>query len=193
MIEGDDFGKQFGELVKKAEKVLSKLPLIAANTGNNFFQGRFKEQAWADTTTQPWKRRKKGSKRDSGRAILTDTGRGKRSIRVLQADWSQVAVGINDPTVAVYMGAHNAGFRGTVQVHGFTRIATRKVGTKVLKLKGRQRRERIGGRKVKIQGASHQVNAHSRKVNLPKRQFIGNSAVLNRQIEREFILQLKNI
>jgi hypothetical protein len=192
---GDDFQRQLKEYASKAEAVLKKLPLIAGNIAKNFFQDNFKREAWLGSTTsvQNWKKRKTGAKRDSGRAILTDTGRGKRSIRVIQADWSAVQVGIDDPTVQKYMGAHNNGFKGTIHVEGHARIASRKVGTKELKLRDRQRKVRIGGRKIKIRGSSHQVKPHSRKMNLPERRFIGNSEALNRDINREFINQLKTI
>lgn len=185
----DDLGLQFEDLEKRAHSTLLKFPLLAANTGKNFFQQRFNAQNWIDNTTEPWRKRKKGAKRDTGRAILTDTGRLKRGTRIKQADWSAVIVGNDVP----YAEAHNSGFRGVVTVNEHTRVATRKVGTKELKLKGRQRKARIGGRKVKIKGASHQVSSHTRKINLPKRQFIGNSAYLNRNINRVFIYELNKI
>ena len=185
---GDNLEKQFNEFAKRTHGVLNKLPLLAANTGKNFFQDNFRRQAWVDNTTEPWKKRKASAKRNKGRAILTDTGRGKRSIRVVKADWSQVQVGITDKEVQAYMGAHNNGFRGNVTVPEHSRIASRKVATRFGK-KGQALKK---GR-AKIRGASHQVKTHTRKVNLPKRRFIGNSAVLNRNINREFIYQLNTI
>lgn len=185
---GDNLQKQFEEFARKTKKTLDKLPLIAANTAKNFFQDNFRRQAWVDNTTEPWKKRKPGAKRDTGRAILTDTGRGKRSIRVISANWDNVTVGIDDPSVQKYMGAHNNGFRGTVNVGEHSRTASRKVATRYGK-KGQALKK---GR-IKIRGASHQVKAHTRKVNVPRRRFIGNSAVLNRNINREFIYQLNTL
>lgn len=185
----DDLVKQWEQFKRETEKVLRKLPVLIGNTAKNFFVDRFKSQDWVDTRTEPWKKRKANSPRNTGRAILTDTGRGKRAIRVLKANIGEVEVGIEGPEKK-YMGAHNKGFRGTVQVGAHSRIATRKVGTRVLKLKGRQKRERIGGRKTKIRGASHQVKGFSRKMNLPKRQFIGNSHFLDRRIDRQIMSEL---
>lgn len=191
---GDDLGKQFERLAARAKTVLRKLPLIAGNRGKNFFQDRFRDQAWYDQTFSPWKKRKETAERNKGRAILTDSGTLKRSISVLQADWDNVIVGIpSSSPAAKYAAAHNWGFTGTVSVHPYIRIASRKVGTKALKLKGRQMRVRIGGKKIKIQGASHGVKMHSRKMNIPQRQFIGNSALLNRLLQRDFVTQLKTI
>ncbi|MBL7902937.1 MAG: hypothetical protein JNK73_13150 [Bacteroidia bacterium] len=185
---GDDIQKQFEDFAKRTHGVLKKFPLIAANEGKNFFQSRFRTQDWLDQTTQPWKKRKPSAKRNTGRAILTDTGRGKRSIRVIQADWGAVNVGIDDPQVKNYMGVHNNGFRGTVKVGEQMRISSRKVATRY----GKSGRALKSGMK-KIRGASYRVKAHTRKMNMPKRKFIGNSATLNRIIERQFIYQLNTI
>lgn len=186
---GGDLGQQFKEFAQRAEKVISRFPLLAANRGKNFFQDRFRDQAWYDQKYEPWAKRKPTAERNQGRAILTDSGQLKRGIRVKSAVWGDVTVG-ND---VKYAEAHNSGFKGMVQVSQHIRVATRKVGTKELKLKGRQKRVRIGGRKQKIRGASHVVKSHSRQVNLPKRQFIGNSHLLNLLIQRDFMNQLKTI
>lgn len=190
---GDDLGKQFRDFTAKTRKVLAKLPLLVANEGRNFFLDRFRAQNWIDYRTEPWKPRKPSAPRNRGRAILTDTGRGKRSIRILRAQWGAIEVGISDPAVQKYMAVHNNGFRGTVHVGEHSRIASRKVGTVPLKLRGRQTRERIGGRKRKIMGMGHQVQAHDRRVNIPRRRFIGQSHYLNLRINRLIISQLAKI
>lgn len=185
----EDLAKMFQRFMEKTQKVMRRLPLLIGNEAKNFFQDRFKAQNWIDNYTEPWKRRKPESKRNKGRAILTDTGRLKRSIRVIIADWGVVKVGTDVP----YAGVHNDGFNGTVTVPEHSRIATRKVGTRAMKLKGRQTRVRVGGRKVKIQGASHQVKSHTRKMNMPRRRFIGNSHYLDVRIDRLIINELSKI
>lgn len=187
---GDDIGRQFQLFYQKAKAVLSKLPLLAANRGKNFFQDRFRDQAWYDDKYMPWvKRKPTTAKRDNGRAILTDRGHLKRGVRIKSAEWGNVTVG-ND---VKYAAPNNYGFKGTVRVPEHVRVASRKVATKELKKKGKQRRARLGGKKQKIRGATHVVKAHNRKMNIPKRQFIGNSALLNRLIQRDFANQLKGI
>lgn len=181
---GDDFGKQFAAFTKKVGAVLKRFPLIAANAGKNFFQDRFRDQAWYDTKYEPWAKRKPGAERDKGRAILTDRGTLKREVRIKQADWGAVVVGDD----VKYAGAHNNGFKGVVTVPEHSRIATRTVATRYNK-NGKASKT---GRK-RIRGASHVVRTHTRKMDLPKRQFIGNSALLNRLINRDFVNQLKMI
>jgi phage gpG-like protein len=180
----DNLEKQFADFIKKVDAMLKRLPLLIGNTAKNFFQDRFKTQDWVDYSTVPWARRKAGAKRDKGRAILTDTGRLKRSIRVVRADWGSVQVGTDVP----YAAAHNNGFRGAVQVSEHSRIASRKVSTRF----GKQGQGLKTGRK-KIRGRGHQVRAHIRQVNMPQRRFIGNSHALDIRIDRLIMSELKKL
>jgi phage gpG-like protein len=145
-----------------------------------FSKQRFREQAWADNATQPWAKRKRGAKRDSGRAILKDSGRLQRSIRIISVTPNSVTIGTDVP----YAQAHNEGFRGTqnVPAHTRSRYAKVKVGTGSFSVKTRKERTRTT--KQAVDGGDYPVKAFTRKMNLPKRQFIGNSQVLNNQIKR---------
>lgn len=180
----DDFGKQFSDYVRRTEAKLRTFPLIAANVGKNFFQDRFRVQNWIGYTTEVWKSRSPATKRNKGRAILTDTGRLKRSIRIIKATWGIVQVG----TDVEYAGIHNEGFRGNVSIGEHSRIASRKRSTRFLK-NGTASKNNMR----KIRGSSHQVKSHTRKINMPRRRFIGDSPHLNRLIQREFISLLKSI
>lgn len=166
----DDLGKQMAEFEREAQQRLKHFPVIAASTAENFFKDRFRTQDWTDTTTEPWKKISDKAKRNKGRAILTDTGDLKRSIRIIKSDWSSVQVGTNLP----YAEKHNNGFRGIEQVKSHNRKIKKAFG------------KRIKPKQVV-------VRSHARKVNMPQRKFIGNSVVLNNKIEREFILELNKI
>lgn len=145
-----------------------------------FSKQRFREQAWTDATTQPWQKRKAGAKRNTGRAILKDTGRLQRSIRVVSVTPSSVTIGTDVP----YAQAHNEGFRGTqnVPAHTRNRYAKVKTGSGVYSIKTQKERQRTS--KVKVEGGEIKVKAFTRRMNLPKRQFLGNSQVLTNQIKR---------
>lgn len=145
-----------------------------------FYKQRFQEQAWADNTTQPWAKRKPGAKRNRGRAILIDTGRLRRSIRVISATQSSVTIGTDVP----YARAHNEGFRGTVTVPAHTRSKYEKlkVGTGVFSIKTKNERTRTEKRAV--EGGDITVKSYTKRMNLPRRQFMGASATLNKQINR---------
>lgn len=171
----------------------TRLPKIVGNEGKNFFLQRFQQQNWLGNRTEPWPQRKAGKwgkkgRNRKGRALLVMTGRLRRSLR-----YTANADVIRYYTDLPYARAHNEGFRGTVtqNVKSFKRVQT--LGGIAAKFgKGRQfttgavstlktRRERV--LKVKTDVT---VKAHVRKVkmNLPKRQFMGNSPYLTNTLKR---------
>jgi phage gpG-like protein len=184
---GKHLTKDFANFKKRVDTALRQLPVLVANEAKNFFLDSFRVQAWQGETTQLWKKRKNDGKKGNGasvlvkkgtlkRAILVKTGTLKRAIRVKQADWNKVVI-VNDTP---YAGIHNEGFRGTEQVGEHSRIASRRVATNYSNRTGKGLKKG----QVKIQGKSHQVVAHSRRMNMPKRRFMGNSPYLNTRIQR---------
>ena len=108
------------------KQVLQYAPGMLGNDAVNFFLDRFKEQAWLGTSREPWQKRKAftawgKTPRNKGRAILIDTGRLRRSIRITQVSQMTVTIGTDVP----YAKAHNEGMRlGLIQS---VRSHTRKV------------------------------------------------------------------
>lgn len=75
-----------------------------------------------------------------------------------------------------YAQAHNEGFTGTVTVKKHERNVSRKV--MVYSLNTHK------GKKTKTTTGEATVKEHSRNMNIPKRQFIGDSAELDTKIEK---------
>ncbi len=127
----------------------------------NFSKQRFVEQNWLYTTPQPWDKRKRdrrGGKAQQNGAVLVDSGRLKRSIRIIATTPLSVTIGTDVP----YAQIHNDGFSGVQSVKAHTR-------------KGKN------------------VRAHRRKMKMPKRKFIGNSAALTLEIEKFIIEQINGV
>lgn len=170
-------------LKRRFADVAKKLPAIAGNEIVNFSLDNFRRQGFLGNSFQPWRPRKNptawGTKpKRNGRAILIDTGKLRRGTRVVQADWNIVKVANNMP----YAKANNEGLRiGEIQQ---VKEYTRKVGT-VESIKP------ING-KIKRQSGTVTVKAHTRKINmnLPQRQFIGESPYLRRNINRAISLEI---
>lgn len=150
---------------------LLTLPIKVGDTAVLFTKQRFAQKNWIGNGTEYWRPRKTHTKwgktpRNKGRALLVDSGRLRRSIRIMSKTAYSVTIGSDVP----YAKAHNEGFKGSVsqQVSAHTRRKTVKQG------KAR-----------KVVGTS-QVSAHSRTVkqNIPRRKFIGQSPYLTKQIER---------
>lgn len=151
---------------ERFREALRRIPRLVGAQAVYFFNQRFREGAWADDTTHPWKARKKGAKRDFGRALLVDRGHLRRSIKITRATLQYVVVASSSP----YAQVHNEGFDGMVNIPAHKR---RRYG-----------KQKEGRRTKKVVSGTTQVAAHSRRMRMPKRQFMGNSAVLNKQIAR---------
>lgn len=175
-------------ILREIERTASRvLPNLVAATAVNFVKERFRAQNWVDSTTKPWPRRKsktwgRKTPRNKGRAVLVDTGRLRRSIRKIKADAESVIIG----TDVEYAQVHNEGFRGkitqTVNQHTRNRYGREKRGRGVYSVKTKKE---LTKSVTVVKGVS-KVGTYTRTIrqNIPKRQFIGQSAVLNRQIER---------
>lgn len=172
------------------ERVLMYAPGMLGNDALNFFLDRFKNQNWLGNSSEAWKRRKDPTKwgpvkNGKGRSLLVMRARLKRSLRILRAGNMEVVIGTDVP----YAKAHNEGFRGILsqQVHAYQRRKKVNVLTKT----GKTRMSK--GRPVKRFGSGTvTVKAHTRKVkmNIPKRQFMGDSPYLTKQLSRRLEAEL---
>ncbi len=159
--------REFILMADRVSKAVEKLPARIATEAVNFSKDRFRDQSWIDNRTEPWKKRKpikNESNRRASRATLVDTGRLRRSIRKIEANERRVVIGTDAP----YAQANNDGFRGKVS-----------------------QRVRAHSRRVKLRDIS--IKAHNRSINqnIPRRRFIGQSALLNKKIERLMIVEIK--
>ena len=180
-----DFGKQAKEFEKQVLATIQAFPKQAGIEAVNFAMINFRQKAYNGNVFTPWKPRKKTAKRNDGRALLVDTGRGRRSVRSI-ADKNGFAIVSDTP----YMKVHNEGFRGVVTVPEHARVASRKVSTRYLK-NGKASTSKSSLKKIR--GASHSVKAHTKRMNIPQRQFIGDSPYLMAKLERTLTSQLLKI
>ena len=100
---------------------------------------------------------------DTGRAILVKSGRLRDGIRVVRSNAQSITIGNAVP----YARLHNEGYRGLVNVRPHKR--TNQYGTR------------------------YNVSSFTKRVTMPKRQFIGNSQALNNKISSYYIAQLRKI
>lgn len=171
---------------ERYNRMIADLPGKVGTVAVNFTKQRFREQAWVDNATEPWRRRKPGTKRNRGRAILVDSGRLRRANRIVRTGHLSVTIGNDTPYAAV----HNQGFKGTVTVKPFTRKKFKKtvVETGKLTKKGKPRKQTVKSIVGEIE-----VKEHTRRMNMPRRQFMGKSMYLNKQIGRLVTAEINNI
>lgn len=164
----------FIQRLRAIEKTMKLIPNKVAIEAVRFSKERFQQGNWIGANTETWKPRKpvKQSKSRAGRGILTDTGRLRRSIRKVQANTQKVTIGTDVP----YAHIHNTGGRYT---------ASQNVGAHMRKAHKRN------GKMVK----AHHVNSFSRTltVNMPRRQFIGESPFLAKRMVRMMSAEFNRI
>ena len=176
----------FGEVIRRAEKAKKDIPNTVANTVINYSLASFKYEGF-DKGMQPWKPLKYPERKKSKtKGILVGTGRLHDAVSnsLKHANWNEIVFKVGDvPSkkdgkMINYAQAHNEGFKGTVTVRAHQR---RKMG-----------RIAMPEHKGKVQmgrGATGQVStvkSHTRKMNLPKRQYMGNSRAEQEEITRVF-------
>jgi phage gpG-like protein len=180
MDELKDFDKAIDKLNNRATTITRKAAVIAVN----FSKERFRKGNWHGSSVEPWQKRKKEDKNSRRRAILVKKAVLMRDVQIIRQRPTYAIVGTSRITQK-YARIHNEGGKvvGVAKVGSYTRKA--------------HTRKRSGRKPERV--TAHQVKGHSRKVNfkMPKRQYIGHSAELQRRIsemiKKEFIAELNNI
>lgn len=148
------------QMEARLRAVLPTLPVLAGNEVVTFAKDRFRFGNWRGNTLVPWKERASKKKKDKGRAILIQTRRLARSIRVTQRTKELVAVG----TDVIYAPVHNNGETITRHARSETFVRNR---YKKGKRKGMFKKGVTAGRGITYKGGSY---------NMPQRQFLPTTA-----------------
>lgn len=135
------------QCIANLQQLKKNLPTIVGNEMVNDAKAHIRKGT--DIKGRAMTPRKSGAKRNTGRALLVDTGDGLRSID-FEVKGKKIMLIAKD-----YMIAHNEGVSATVTKRAHTR--TRK-------------------------GRSETVKSHSVKMNLPQREYAGDSSVLRTKI-----------
>lgn len=147
------------QAIAALQKKLDGVGLVLGAEAVDFFTERF--TVGRDVYGVPFRPRKKQDKR-GGRAILVRSGRLRGATRIGKVGGGIVEIVNNTP----YAEAHNEGYKGPA-----------------VSIKGRRRKGK-GGRKGKRSAARVSI----RRMNLPKRQFMGASPLL----EARLLVELKD-
>lgn len=174
-----DFIRNFKSYAAKVPLRISQRALLEMK--NNFEKQGYENESgsfvkWSPRTTKDKKLR---------RALLIKSGRLRRSMRAAPLPGMPRVV-----TDVPYAEKHQSGFRGTEYVKAHKRTATikRTIRGGYTGLGQKQR-----AKKMKFQGARHNVKAFSRKVNMQARPFLTvGPSFLNRE-EVKLLDELENL
>lgn len=153
------------EIQAKYKRLQRRLPRLVGQEAVNFFRGNFRLQGFKDGgRVRKWGRRKGGDK--SKRAILTGSGRLRKSINVIRAGQQTITVG----SMGVpYAQIHNEGGSMDVSI---------------------KQRKYFWAKYYETDNDMYKYMALATKIRISKRQFIGDSSDLDQAIVRMIRLQL---
>lgn len=93
--------------IRNLKDAKRNIPFLVSNNSKNFFLQSFRNQGFTDNSLEKWQKRDNRSRRNSGRAILVDTGALRRSIKVSQSSFNKIVITSNLP----YASVHNYGLK----------------------------------------------------------------------------------
>ena len=183
---------------QKARKALEAAIVDVGNTAKVFFVESFRKQGWDDQSVERWKPRKKKTYRtrsgkvvdDTTRATLVKTGDLRRSIKRNPAN--RAALSIKISTDLAYAKIHNDG--GTINKAGFAGLMYyREVATNLATRKTLKRFASTKGKKANRATHAMEVNVGAHTINMPKRQFMGDSYNLNEKVKAVIVKRLDKV
>jgi len=166
-----DARKLISDLRQKASEIQTlkkKIPAFVAGAAEKMKDTNFSAQGFVrgGTAHPKWKKRQKETKRTAGKRILSGTGYLQSNVKA-KASSKQVRTGI-DLSKVPYAKLHNEGGRVIQHV-------------------------RAHQRKHPKTGHRYQVRAHSRKINMPQRKYLGYSPDIEKIAKKELDYNLKKI
>ena len=183
---------------QKARKALEAAIVDVGNTAKVFFVESFRKQGFDDKSVERWKPRKKKTYRtrsgkvvdDTTRAILVKTGDLRRSI--IRNPANRAALTIKISTDLAYAKIHNDG--GTINKAGFAGLMYyREVATNLATRKTLKRFASTKGKKANRATHAMEVNVGAHTINMPKRQFMGDSYNLNEKVKAVIVKRLDKV
>lgn len=169
------------EAIEKVVATVKILPPLIGNEAVNFFKDNFRKQGWQGETFKPWLKRRHETKKTNGRPILIQSGALERSIQVKSNSENSTTVG-TDGNIP-YARIHNEGG----QIKQAARSETF--------VRGRLKKGPHKGRFKKGTTSGKGFTFKERTINMPQRQFMGDSPVLRDRIKKlcidEFTKALK--
>jgi len=180
--------EEFSKAVeKKAAELknyaINRFPTKAGNIALRFVNGNFRAQGFQGSTFKRWKTNRRNG------TILIKTGK-LRAATFFTTQAGQATIQNHMP----YAKAHNEGFNGTVSVkaHSRNQYSKTQVGTGKFTKSGKERTKTMT-----MKSGQSTVKAHTRKMNLPQRQFAPTasspSPVLDNAIVREVAKDINQI
>lgn len=151
--------------ISQIKAIIQEAPRAVGSIAVTHFKGNFRRQSFDGVG---WKKRVNNKGRNPGRPIMFKSGTLRDSIRIVRSSTAEIEVG----TDVIYAKIHNEG--GTINQAPRSETFTRN-----RHLKGKKKGLFKKGVEYGKQGFTYKA----RKINIPKRQFIGESVQLNKEVD----------
>lgn len=145
------------EFAKKMAQAMGALPQLIAEEAKEYSRTRFSEKSFDG---KPWPALSPKYKPKKG-TMLVRSGKLQGSVRIVRVTPKKVVIAAGNSKVP-YAQVHNEGFTGSVVV---------KAHTRKLKKQGKKKKRTV------------EVKSHTRKMNIPQRQFMGNCPELEHKLK----------
>ena len=172
------------KLLAGVKALYAKAPRACAQLAVNHFERNFELGGFVDDRLERWPKRRMAEVGGKRGLLIGSTRALSHSLRVLATSPSGFTVGTNVPYAAI----HNNGgtIKVTAKMRGFFWFKCREAQGARAKKKDGAHRNDTRNRKLNAEAEMWKALALSKQIKIPKRQFIGPSAGLNRAIDRYF-------
>lgn len=153
------------------------LPRKSANVTLRFINGNFRAQGFQGTYFKRWKPNKKNTH------ILLKSGRLRAATTAIMGR-GEVTIKNSMP----YADTHNEGFKGRVNVNAHTRntYSKTKIGTGKFTKTGKERQKTVS-----YKSGESSVKTHTRRMNMPRRQFMPTARRPSKTLENSIIQMIE--
>ncbi|WP_394749495.1 phage virion morphogenesis protein [Spongiimicrobium salis] len=165
----DNNAQELDELRRKFLKLKRTLPRKAGIKAVNFFKRNFRRGGFVDRPFRRWK--ESGDKRKGGKTLVR-SGRLRRNIKILRINGTKITIGV--PKNIKYARIHNEGGK--------------------IKITPKMRRK-FWAMYIETGNDMYKGMALTKKthIEIPQRQYIGNSKALEVSIKRLLVKELKTL
>lgn len=184
--------EEIKQLFDKVKSLVNDTRTYARVTGVNFFKKSFEQQGFLDETLNTWKQRVFN---EGGGAILVKSGALKRGIKGKEESKTKIRYFVDESIP--YAGIHNDGGYITVTIkmkkyfwYLYSKSSSRITKTKNGKVSQSKKNKAETGRAGFYKAMA--MKKVGSRIKIPKRQFIGESATLMKQLDEWLIKEIDN-
>lgn len=177
-----NFDQQLQALINKIERKIDLVPQLVAETALEHFQNALLKKEWDGVPYQPFKNKKHEPSRGS---LMMRTNNLFRSLKIVSVTNNNVTISAGSSRIP-YARVHNEG--STIKHQARTTIVTHQKITE-----GKYKGKTLFAKNNERASFSQKASIGTYSITMPKRQFMGKSPALLKDIKNRFKTNFKNL